>query len=82
MKLQDKISCLKGVGSKRAETLKKLNIETLEDLLYFFPRRYEDRRRIQSIMEAEMNQEVLLCGKPVQQKAASESSGGRQYRQS
>ena len=60
MKLQDKISCLKGVGSKRAETLKKLNIETLEDLLYFFPRRYEDRRRIQSIMEAEMNQEVLL----------------------
>lgn len=34
---------LKGVGAARAARLAKLEVETIEDLLYFFPRRYEDR---------------------------------------
>ena len=37
MNLQDSVANLKGVGKKRVEMLKKLNIETVEDLLYFFP---------------------------------------------
>lgn len=60
LKLSDGICTLKGVGSKRAEALKKLNIETIEDMLLFFPRRYEDRRNISTIMQAPLNQEVLL----------------------
>lgn len=34
---------LKGIGPRREITLQKLGIQTVEDLLYFFPRRYEDR---------------------------------------
>lgn len=37
------IRYLKGIGPKKAKVLNKLGIWTIEDLLYFFPRRYEDR---------------------------------------
>ncbi len=63
MNLKDSISCLSGVGKKRAEALKKLNIETIEDLLYFFPRRYEDRRTLMPIMQAPMDTDVLIAGR-------------------
>ena len=35
---------VKGVGPERAKLLKSLGLETIEDLFYYFPRRYEDRR--------------------------------------
>lgn len=37
------IRYLKGIGPKRAKTFSKLGIQTVEDLLYYFPLRYEDR---------------------------------------
>ena len=40
------IQFLKGVGPKRAETLARLGIETVGDLLFHLPARYEDRRNI------------------------------------
>ena len=39
------IRYLKGVGEKRAEAFAKLGIFTVGDLLNFFPRDYEDRRK-------------------------------------
>lgn len=42
MKLTDSIQFLKGVGPKAAENYEKLGIRTLEDLLLYFPFRYED----------------------------------------
>ena len=36
------VKYVKGVGEKRAETLKKLGIETLGDLIDFYPRTYLD----------------------------------------
>ena len=35
---------LKGVGPKRASAFEKIGVNTVEDLLYYFPKRYEDRR--------------------------------------
>ncbi len=43
---------IKGVGQKRAEILRKVGIEVFFDLLYYFPRRYEDRSRIVKISQA------------------------------
>ena len=40
---------LKGIGPKRAEIFSSLGINTVEDLLYYFPRRYEDRRNLATI---------------------------------
>lgn len=42
---------IKGVGPSRLSTLNKLGIETIQDLLYCFPRRHEDRSRIKKIKE-------------------------------
>ncbi len=50
--LESPIEYLKGVGSLRADALKKeLNIHTFKDLLYFYPFRYVDRTRIYKIKE-------------------------------
>jgi len=38
------IQFLKGIGPKKAELFSHLGIETLEDLLFNFPRKWEDRR--------------------------------------
>lgn len=43
MNLQDSVGVIKGVGPKKLEKLNSLNIETIEDLLFYFPRTYEDR---------------------------------------
>lgn len=40
---------LKGVGAKLAETLSKLDIHNLQDLLFHLPFRYEDRTRIHAV---------------------------------
>jgi len=42
---------VKGVGPTRLSILNKLGIETIEDLLYCFPRRYEDRSKIKKVGE-------------------------------
>ena len=41
MNLQSDITTLKGVGEKSAALFHKLHIESLKDLLYYFPRDYE-----------------------------------------
>ena len=55
MNLQDPITALSGVGEKRAKTLATLGIETIEDLLSYYPFRYEDiqERQIQEINDQE-----------------------------
>ena len=47
------ITMLSGVGKTRAEQLSKLGIETISDLVYYFPRAYENRGRIRTLAEAE-----------------------------
>lgn len=49
--LVDSIQFVKGVGEKRAKLLSKLNIQTIEDALYFIPMRYEDRSQMKKISE-------------------------------
>src|SRR5438034_10113149 len=40
---------LKGVGPRRAADFERVGLITIEDLLYRFPLRYEDRSRLQPI---------------------------------
>ena len=47
------VSMLSGVGKARAEKLMKLGIETLYDLIYFFPRAYENRGNISYLQNAD-----------------------------
>ena len=56
------ITTLQGVGAKRAALLKKLGVETIEDLLLLFPRRLEDRTRFVSIGSLSERMEVCARG--------------------
>jgi len=49
--LNTSIQYLKGVGPKKAGIFNKIGITTIEDLLYYFPRRYEDRTSLVSIKD-------------------------------
>jgi ATP-dependent DNA helicase RecG len=49
MTLQDNIELVKGVGAQTATKFARLGIETVEDLIYFLPRRYEDFASVVSI---------------------------------
>jgi len=49
-KLSDiSIRYVKGVGPKREKVFNKLGVSSIEDLLYYFPRRYEDRTKFTAI---------------------------------
>lgn len=53
---------LKGVGKKTAETLAKLHIHKLSDLLFHLPFRYEDRTKITPIARAQHGDRILIEG--------------------
>lgn len=57
------IQYIKGVGPRIAEILKKKEIETVEDALYYFPRTYEDRRTIKSISKIRPGHRETIIGK-------------------
>lgn len=54
-KLSAPVQFLKGVGPKMALRFAAKKIHTVEDLLYFLPRTYEDRREIRKIHKLETN---------------------------
>lgn len=51
MQMKDPIQYLKGVGEKRAKLYGKLGIDTIEDLIGFFPRAYLDYTETRPIRE-------------------------------
>ncbi len=53
---------VKGVGPKRAEAFEKLGVRSLHDLLYFFPRRYEDRSQFTAIDKVQAGETATVCG--------------------
>ncbi len=54
--LEDNITALKGIGPAKAKLFSALGIHTVRDLLYHFPRDYEDRTKLVSIGELEADQ--------------------------
>ena len=54
-KLSDPVTILKGVGPTKAKQFEQLNIFTLGDLICHFPRGYEDRTRLVTVSELEVD---------------------------
>ncbi len=48
--LDMEVQFLKGVGPKGAMTLAKLGIKTVQDVLWYFPRRYDDRSKLPDLV--------------------------------
>jgi ATP-dependent DNA helicase RecG len=60
--LNTPIQYIKGVGLKRAEALNKASIQTVNDLLHYYPRRYLDRSTVKSIKDIQINDKVTIIG--------------------
>jgi ATP-dependent DNA helicase RecG len=54
---------LKGVGPRRAADLARAGLHTVEDLLYRFPLRYEDRSRFAAIASLKPGQSASIAGR-------------------
>lgn len=60
MDLNTSVGELSGVGAAREKALNRLGIKNTEDLLYYFPRNYEDRTSFYSIMQAPLEETVCV----------------------
>lgn len=63
MKLTDPVGKVKGVGPRTKEKLARLGIHTVEDLISFYPRRYQDWSNITPMDAIRLNEEVCVYGR-------------------
>jgi ATP-dependent DNA helicase RecG len=56
------VTVLPGVGPRHGQTLKRLGLETLGDMLYYFPRRYDDYSQLKPINRLWYGEEVTVIG--------------------
>ena len=74
--LSDDISSIRGIGSKRKEQLSAAGIETISDLLSYYPVKYKDRRHLVRAMDAGTDKDSLTCGRLIKVQLRP-LSGGR-----
>lgn len=56
------VTVLPGVGPSNSRTLERLDIRTLRDMLYYFPRRYEDYSLLKPINRLAYGEELTVIG--------------------
>lgn len=61
--IKNPIRYIKGVGPKIAELISQKGLHTLEDLFYFLPNRYEDKRAIKKINEIIHGDNAVIVAK-------------------
>jgi ATP-dependent DNA helicase RecG len=59
------VQYVKGVGPRMAQLLERKSLRHVEDLLYFLPHRYEDRRFVKPIAETEVGRCEAIIGEAV-----------------
>ena len=62
VKNNNDITCLRGVGEKKAKMYAKLGIETVEDLLCYYPKDYIDFTELKKICEIENGESCAFKG--------------------
>ncbi len=60
--LNAELTVLQGVGPRHAQTLSKLGMQTLGDMLYYFPRRYDDYSQLKPIKGLWYGEQVTVIG--------------------
>lgn len=68
MKLTDNLGNIKGVGKKRLETLEKIGIGNVYDLITYYPRDYEDRSAVTPIHKLVEGEIFAVIGEVVMMK--------------
>ncbi len=70
------MTVLSGVAQTQAKRLQRLGVTTIRDLLYLFPRRYNDFSALKTINQLEYGEEVTIIGTIWETKSRRSRSGG------
>jgi ATP-dependent DNA helicase RecG len=73
--LRQPVTVIKGIGQKVADTLAQLGIRTVEDLIYYLPRRYDDYTRLNTISHLEPELVNTVIGRVTRTHLRVSSSG-------
>lgn len=57
------IRYIKGVGPQKADIFEKVGVQTVSDLFYYLPRRYEDRSNIVEVEDLKVGEHQAVIGK-------------------
>jgi ATP-dependent DNA helicase RecG len=60
--LEAPLTSISGIGPKSASTLSRLGLETLGDLLWYLPRRYDDYTQLKTINRLWFGEDVTIIG--------------------
>jgi len=60
--LDSPVTVLPGISDGYAKRLERLGVTTIRDLLYLFPRRYDDYRSLKTISQLRYGEEVTIIG--------------------
>jgi ATP-dependent DNA helicase RecG len=74
--LESEVQYLKGVGPKLAPMLHKLGLKTVRDVLFYLPRRYDDRRNLPPLSQVRPGDAVTVHGRVVDFHARATSKRG------
>jgi len=56
------LTVLQGIGPENAKKLKSLGLSNLGDLLYYFPRRYDDYSKLKPINRIQIGEDLTIIG--------------------
>jgi ATP-dependent DNA helicase RecG len=74
--LNSPVTTLVGIGPGHTKRFKRLGVETIGDLLYLFPRRYNDFSSLKTINQLEYGEDVTIMGTVWQTKVRETRKGG------
>ncbi len=74
--LDSPVTVLPRISDGYAKRLKRLGVTTIRDLLYLFPRRYDDYRSLKTISQLHYGEEVTIIGAVWDTKARQTRGGG------
>ncbi|TYP00321.1 ATP-dependent DNA helicase RecG [Geothermobacter ehrlichii] len=75
--LHQPLSVLHGVGPRLADRFARMQIRSVEDLLYTLPHRYEDRRQLRKIAHLREGCTEIFCGEILASAEVRTSRSGR-----
>ena len=75
--VDDPVGMLKGVSDRTATRLERLEVLTVRDLLYLFPRRHEDYSKVVGVSEVVPGQECTVIATVAESRVIRQGPGGR-----
>lgn len=77
--LHQRVTVIKGIGLKVADTLEPLGVTNVESLIYYLPRRYDDYTRLRTINRLELDTVTTVVGRVDGGHVRAGSNGRRDF---